>query len=91
MRLINISNSNSALLNENNENMESNKQRLNKNKNLSKKSLDEETEKTINMNNILDQMKVMGYNKNYVIDCVKKNELCHASAVYYLMMNYENI
>ena len=88
---INISNSNSALLNENNENMESNKQRLNKNKNLSKKSLDEETEKTIKMNNILDQMKVMGYNKNYVIDCVKKNELCHASAVYYLMMNYENI
>ena len=30
-------------------------------------------------------------NKKYVLDCVEKNELCHASAVYYLMMNYENI
>ena len=34
---------------------------------------------------------VMCSDKNYVLDCVKRNELCHASAVYYLMMNYENI
>ena len=48
-------------------------------------------EKNIKSNTILEQMKLIGYNKNYVLDCVKKNELCHASAVYYLMMNYENI
>lgn len=53
--------------------------------------MDEEAEKTIKINNILEQMKFMGYDKNYVLDCVKRNELCHASAVYYLMMNYENI
>ena len=88
---INISNSNSFLFNENNENIESSKKRINKGKNISKKSLDEEMEKNIKSNNILEQMKLMGYNKNYVLDCVKKNELCHASAVYYLMMNYENI
>ena len=88
---INISNSNSLFLHDNNENLESNKQRMNKTKNNSRKSFDEEIDKTNKINNILDQMKVMGYNKNYVLDCVKKNELCHASAVYYLMMNYENI
>ena len=87
---INISNSNSFLFNENNENIESSKKRINKGKNISKKSLDEEMEKN-KSNNIFEQMKLMGYNKNYVLDCVKKNELCHASAVYYLMMNYENI
>ena len=88
---INISNSNSLFLHDNNEILESNKQRMNKTKNNSRKSFDEEIDKTNKINNILDQMKVMGYNKNYVLDCVKKNELCHASAVYYLMMNYENI
>ena len=88
---INISNSNTFLFNENNENIESSKKRINKGKNISKKSLDEEMEKNIKSNTILEQMKLMGYNKNYVLDCVKKNELCHASAVYYLMMNYENI
>ena len=62
-----------------------------KGKNNSRKSLDEEMERHIKSNNILEQMKLMGYNRNYVLDCVKKNELCHASAVYYLMMNYENI
>ena len=48
-------------------------------------------EKNIKSNTILEQMKLIGYNKNYVLDWVKKNELCHASAVYYLMMKYENI
>ena len=85
---INISNSNSLLLNENNEDK---KNKTNRGKNNSRKSLDEEMERHIKSNNILEQMKLMGYNRNYVLDCVKKNELCHASAVYYLMMNYENI
>ena len=85
---INISNSISLLLNENNEDE---KNKTNRGKNNSRKSLDEEMERHIKSNNILEQMKLMGYNRNYVLDCVKKNELCHASAVYYLMMNYENI
>ena len=85
---INISNSDSLLLNENNEDK---KNKTNRGKNNSRKSLDEEMERHIKSNNILEQMKLMGYNRNYVLDCVKKNELCHASAVYYLMMNYENI
>ena len=76
---------------ENNENKIINKEKKNTNNDLDKKSMDEEAEKTIKINNILEQMKFMGYDKNYVLDCVKRNELCHASAVYYLMMNYENI
>ena len=90
---LNISNSNSFMFNENKENIESKKSKVNKGKNMNtnKKSMDEETERNIKINNILEQIKVMGYNKSYVLDCVKRNELCHASAVYYLMMNYENI
>ncbi len=88
---LNLSNSNSLFFMENNENKIINKEKKNTNNDLDKKSMDEEAEKTIKINNILEQMKFMGYDKNYVLDCVKKNELCHASAVYYLMMNYENI
>ena len=88
---LNLNNSNSLFFMKNNENIIINKEKKNTNNDLDKKSMDEEAEKTIKINNILEQMKFMGYDKNYVLDCVKRNELCHASAVYYLMMNYENI
>ena len=88
---LNLNNSNSLFFMENKENIIINKEKKNTNNDLDKKSMDEEAEKTIKINNILEQMKFMGYDKNYVLDCVKRNELCHASAVYYLMMNYENI
>ena len=88
---LNLNNSNSLFFMENNEIKIINKKKKNTNNDLDKKSMDEEAEKTIKINNILEQMKFMGYDKNYVLDCVKRNELCHASAVYYLMMNYENI
>ena len=60
-------------------------------KNDSEKNVNEEIEHKIKSNNILNQISLMGYDKKYVLDCVEKNELCHASTVYYLMMNYENI
>ena len=60
-------------------------------KNDNEKIMDEQIEYKIKSNNILSQISIMGYDKKYVLDCVKKNELCHASTVYYLMMNYENI
>ena len=88
---LNLNNSNNLFFIENNEIKIINKEKKNTNNDLDKKSMDEEAEKTIKINNILEQMKFMGYDKNYVLDCVKRNELCHASAVYYLMMNYENI
>ena len=40
---------------------------------------------------ILDIVENLGYDKKYVLDCVENNKLCHASAVFYLLMNYENI
>ena len=36
-------------------------------------------------------MELLGYDKKYVKDCVKNNILCHASAAYFLMLNYDNI
>ena len=50
---------------------------------------EEELEKKIK--NILDEIEKIGYDKEYVLDCVHKNILCHASAVFYLMLNYKNI
>ena len=40
---------------------------------------------------ILKIIENLGYDKNYVLDCVENNKLCHASAVFYLLMNYENV
>ena len=91
---INISSNGSyAIFNENDEKIQVKKlndKKKEKNKN-SKKNVNEELEKKMKINNILNQMNLMGFDKKYVLDCVQKNELCHASAVYYLMMNYENI
>ena len=70
---------------------ENNKNKINNKSKNENKKVDEEAEKKIKINNILNQMALMGYDKKYVFECVKNNELCHASAVYYLMMNYENI
>ena len=43
------------------------------------------------INKILKEIENLGYDKKYVKECVKKNILCHASAAYFLMLNYDNI
>ena len=50
---------------------------------------EEEQEKKVEK--ILNEIEKIGYDKEYVLDCVKNNTLCHASTVYYLMLNYKNI
>ena len=40
---------------------------------------------------ILEEIERLGYERKYVINTVKNNELCHASAIFYLMMNYKDI
>ena len=50
---------------------------------------EEDQEKKINK--ILDEIEKLGYNREYVLNCVNKNNLCHASAIFYLMLNYKNI
>ena len=42
-------------------------------------------------NEILNQIQKFGYNKEFVIKCIKNNILCHASTVYYLLKNYGDI
>ena len=39
--------------------------------------------------NVYNQMKLMGYEKEYVIKCVDENILSRASVVYFLLMNYD--
>ena len=48
-------------------------------------------EQEIKINKILNEIEKLGYDKKYVINCVKKNILCYASSVFYLMLNYKNI
>ena len=40
---------------------------------------------------ILEEIERIGYDRKYVMSTVKNNELCHASAIFYLMMNYKDI
>ena len=40
---------------------------------------------------LLKKIEDLGYNQKYVSNCLKNNVLCHATAIYYLMKNYENI
>ena len=42
-------------------------------------------------NKILNQLESLGYNKNYVKECIKNNVLCYASTAYFLMLNYDKI
>ena len=39
---------------------------------------------------IMEIIEEFGYDKNYVKSCLENNVLCHASTVYYLLMNYGN-
>ena len=50
-----------------------------------KMSMKKKTEK------ILEEIEKIGYDRKYVMNCVRNNELCHASAIFYLMMNYKDI
>jgi serine/threonine protein kinase len=44
----------------------------------------------INMN-IIKMVNNLGYNEDYVIKCIERNELNHATTIYYLFSNYENV
>ena len=50
---------------------------------------EEEHEKKIAL--ILDEIEKIGYDKEYVLNCVNNNILCHCSAVFYIMLNYKNV
>ena len=58
--------------------------KTNDNKNNNKENIKE-------INKILDQLEILGYNKSYVKECVKNNVLCHASTAYFLMLNYDKV
>ena len=42
-------------------------------------------------NKILDKIEVLGYDKKYVKTCLENDLLCHATSIYFLLMNYDNI
>ena len=52
---------------------------------------DQEEEQEKKIEKILDEIEKIGYDKKYVLNCVNNNILCHASTVFYLMLNYKNI
>ena len=59
---------------------------------LNYNDIEEQEEKQENkINKILDEIEKFGYKKEYVLKCVNENILCHASSIFYLMLNYKNI
>ena len=50
-----------------------------------------EENKKKKINKILKEIEYMGFDRDYVLKCVNNNILCHASTIFYLMLNYENI
>ena len=52
----------------------------------SQKNLDEKNE-----NKILNKIEEMGYDKKYVKKCLENNLLCHTTAIYFLLKNYDKI
>ena len=67
-----------------------NKKVLIKNKQI-KNEDKEDTLKEKNINKIFDKIEVLGYDKKYVQKCLDNNILCHATSIYFLLMNYDNI
>ena len=43
------------------------------------------------IDNILKQLEYFGYNREYILKCLKHNELNYATASYYLMKNYDDM
>jgi len=43
------------------------------------------------MEKILNQIELMGYDREYVINSVKNNALNHASTIFFILMQYDNI
>ena len=60
-------------------------------KNKQSKNQDKDTLKEKNINKIFDKIEVLGYDKKYVQKCLENNILCHATSIYFLLMNYDNI
>ena len=81
-----INNSVNLNLNDNNNNIDEDYENNKKNDfYLSKEDEEKRKEK------ILRKIEELGYDRNYTLEKLKSNELCHVTAVYYLLMNYENI
>ena len=53
--------------------------------------IDEQEEHEKKVSKILNEIEKIGYDKEYVMSCVNNNILCHASTIFYLMLNYKNI
>ena len=86
---------NNALNNENNIYLvkNNNNSKSNKNKNLqNKKHRPSSPYRPPPINKVFVKMvSDLGYNEEYVIKCLEKKELNHATTVYYLFSNYENV
>jgi serine/threonine protein kinase len=66
----------------------SNKLNISKEMNLSDNKKMKEKQKT---ENILDKIEKLGYNREYAFKIIRKNELSHVYAIYFLLKNYDKI
>ena len=61
------------------------------NKKVYIKSKNKENYKETNINKTLEKIEKLGYDKKYVKYCLDNNILCHATSVFFLLINFDNI
>ena len=92
-----ISDKNSSIISHNDEKKEKEKEKdnnasfesnINIRNDINSNYINENNPKTIK---ILNEIESFGYKKDYVVNCIKNNILCHASTIYYLLKNYGDI
>ena len=76
------------------EKISDNEENINSHRNQSKKSINNKeninSQKFTINDYIVGLVADLGFNKDYIVKCLEKNELCQATAAYYLFLNYEN-
>lgn len=65
---------------------------INSNRNNQRRNIKKENTASFVINEYIVSLVVdLGFEREYVIKSLEKNELCHATAAYYLFLNYENL
>ena len=89
-------NSNSLCNSSNTYNFDLNKKKMN-NKKLSNDKLNNNNFNNIEIENIrkkekvLNELEHLGYDKEYILKCLKNNEINYGMATYFLLLNYDDI
>jgi hypothetical protein len=82
---------NGILINSKTNSTRSNKLNISEEINMDYKNNNKKINEKEKMNYILDKIEKLGYNREYASNIIKKHELSHVYAIYFLLENYDKI